>query len=98
MPQHAVDWPRLAEMLDLACEMRDMNLRQVAQESGVSASGLTRLRQGYHLSADALAALVAWLYPKRIPTWITEEPSTVDTAPAESRPSSVLVLRTGRQA
>jgi hypothetical protein len=36
------------------------------------ASGLTRLRQGKHLSADGLAALVAWLYPARIPNWIKE--------------------------
>lgn len=46
--------------------------RIVAEQCGIPASGLTRLRQGKHLSADALAALVAWLYPARLPNWIKE--------------------------
>lgn len=69
---HVVDWPKLAEALDMACEIRDASLRDVALELGISPSGLTRMRQGKHLSADAVAALVAWLYPQRIPTWIKE--------------------------
>lgn len=70
--RHAVDWGRVNSMLELACEMRDLSLREVAEEIGVSASGLTRLRQGKHLSADALAALIAWLSPARVPPWIKE--------------------------
>lgn len=69
---HVIDWTRIADTLELACEMRDVSLRDVAGQCGIPASGLTRLRQGKHLSADALAALVAWLYPARIPSWIKE--------------------------
>jgi len=74
MYRHVVNWPRIRDSVELACEMRDVSLRDVAEEVGISPSGLTRLRQGKHLSADALAALVAWLYPARIPNWIKEQP------------------------
>lgn len=70
--RHVVNWARIADVLELACEMREASLRDVAADCGIPASGLTRLRQGKHLSADALAALVAWLYPGRIPSWIKE--------------------------
>ncbi len=69
---YVVDWSKLADAVDMACEIRNVSLRDVAEQIGVSPSGLTRLRQGKHLSADGLAALVAWLYPQRIPHWITE--------------------------
>lgn len=69
-PAHVVDWPKLAEAIEMACDIRDMSLRDVAERIGISPSGLTRLRQGKHLEADDLAALVAWLYPQRIPHWI----------------------------
>jgi transcriptional regulator with XRE-family HTH domain len=67
---HQVDWDKIADALDMACEIRDVSLRDVAEEIGISPSGLSRLRQGKHLSADALASLVAWLYPQRVPLWI----------------------------
>jgi hypothetical protein len=67
---HRVNWAALADALDMACEIRDVSLRDVATEIGISPSGLTRLRQGLHLSADGVATLVAWLYPQRIPHWI----------------------------
>lgn len=67
---HVVDWHKIEDALDMACEIRDVTLRDVAEQIGISPSGLTRLRQGKHLSADGLAALVAWLYPQRIPLWI----------------------------
>ncbi len=69
---HRVDWDKIADSLEMACEIHDMSLRDVAEHIGIAPSGLTRLRQGKHLSADGLAALVAWMYPKRIPPWITE--------------------------
>ena len=72
--RHVVNWGRVADSLELACEIRDVSLRDVAEQCGIPASGLTRLRQGKHLSADGLAALVAWLYPARIPNWIQEGP------------------------
>jgi hypothetical protein len=67
---YVVDWPKLAEALDMACEIRNMTLRDVADELRIAPSGLTRMRQGKHLSTDAVAGLVAWLYPQRIPIWI----------------------------
>jgi transcriptional regulator with XRE-family HTH domain len=68
--KHQVDWARVADVLEMACELRDVSLRDVAEEIGISPSGLTRLRQGKHLSADGLASLAAWLFPKNIPTWV----------------------------
>jgi transcriptional regulator with XRE-family HTH domain len=65
-----VDWAKIADALEMACEIRNVSLRDVALEIGISPSGLTRLRQGQHLNADGLAALVAWLYPQRIPHWV----------------------------
>lgn len=65
-----VDWNKIADAVEMACEIRGMTLREVSDEIGISPSGLTRLRQGKHLSADGLAALVAWLFPKSIPVWI----------------------------
>ena len=71
MTRHAVDWARIRADLDRYCHLRRMTLRQVAEQTGISASGLTKLRQGDgHLSADKLAALVAWLWPNRTPRWI----------------------------
>lgn len=70
--RHVVDWPRLIESVEIACEIRGCSLRDVAKAIGVSSSGLTRMRQGKALAADALASLVAWLYPASIPTWIKE--------------------------
>lgn len=71
--RYVVDWPRLVESVEIACEIRGCSLRDVATAIGVSPSGLTRLRQGNALSADGLASLVAWLYPASIPTWIKED-------------------------
>jgi transcriptional regulator with XRE-family HTH domain len=39
---------------------RKLNWKQVAAESGVSASTLTRMAQGKRPDVDGLAALVAW--------------------------------------
>lgn len=70
MTRHVVNWAKLCEALEMACEIRGMSLRDVAAEIGISSSGLTRLRQEKHLSGDALASLVAWLFPTSIPLWI----------------------------
>lgn len=72
---YVVNWAKLADSLEMACEIRGMSLRDVAREIGISSSTLTRLRQGKHLDSDGLASLVAWLYPSSIPLWITPAPS-----------------------
>lgn len=67
---HVVDWGKIADAVEMACEIRDVSAAEAAGQIGLSPSALTRLRQGKHLSADNLAALVAWLYPQRIPHWV----------------------------
>ena len=46
--------------LDGVRSSRKLNWKQVAAESGVSASTLTRMAQGRRPDVDGLAALVAW--------------------------------------
>jgi transcriptional regulator with XRE-family HTH domain len=48
------------EALDGVRQARGLNWKQVAGESGVSASTLTRMAQGKRPDVDGLAALVAW--------------------------------------
>ncbi len=46
--------------LDSIRRARELNWKQVAAQSGVSASTLTRMAQGRRSDVDGLAALVAW--------------------------------------
>lgn len=46
--------------LDAARQAKKLNWKQVAGESGVSASTLTRMAQGRRPDVDGLAALAAW--------------------------------------
>ena len=46
--------------LDSARSARNLNWKQVAEQSGVSASTLTRMAQGKRPDVDSLAALVQW--------------------------------------
>ncbi len=46
--------------LDAVRQARKLNWKQVAAESGVSASTLTRMAQGKRPDVDGLAALGAW--------------------------------------
>jgi transcriptional regulator with XRE-family HTH domain len=48
------------EALDGQRQGRRLNWKQVAAESGVSASTLTRMAQGKRPDVDGLAALAAW--------------------------------------
>lgn len=48
------------EALDGVRQGKDMNWKEVAAASGVSASTLTRMAQGKRPDVDGLAALVAW--------------------------------------
>ena len=48
------------EALDAARQARQLTWKQVAAESGVSASTLTRMAQGRRPDVDGLAALTAW--------------------------------------
>ena len=46
--------------LDGSRQARKLNWKQVAEQSGVSASSLTRMAQGKRPDVDGLAALTAW--------------------------------------
>jgi len=46
--------------LDAVRRARDLNWKEVAAQSGMSASTLTRMAQGKRPDVDGLAALVAW--------------------------------------
>lgn len=46
--------------LDAQRQARQITWKQVAKESGVSASTLTRLSQGRRPDVDSMAALLAW--------------------------------------
>ncbi len=48
------------EALDAERQGRQLNWKQIASESGVSASTLTRMAQGKRPDVDSLAALAAW--------------------------------------
>jgi len=48
------------EALDATRDAKKKNWKQVAAESGVSASSLTRMAQGKRPDVDSLAALAAW--------------------------------------
>ena len=48
------------EALDATRRARNLNWKQVAAQSGVSASTLTRMAQGRRPDVDGLAALVSW--------------------------------------
>lgn len=46
--------------IDAQRQARKLTWKQVAAQSGVSASTLTRMAQGRHPDVDGLAALIAW--------------------------------------
>ncbi len=48
------------EAIDATRQARNLNWKQVAAQSGVSASTLTRMAQGRRPDVDGLAALVSW--------------------------------------
>ena len=50
----------LYEALDATRQARNLNWKQVAAQSGVSASTLTRMAQGKRPDVDGLAALASW--------------------------------------
>ena len=54
------DCGALHEALDAVRRARGLNWKQVAAETGVSASTLTRMAQGRRPDVNGLAALTAW--------------------------------------
>jgi transcriptional regulator with XRE-family HTH domain len=60
MEKSRFDTERFFAALDAQRDARDLNWKQVADESGVSASTLTRMAQGKRPDIDGLAALLEW--------------------------------------
>ena len=60
MPRGYFDAEGFYAALDAQRLAQKLNWRQVAQESGVNASTLTRMAQGKRPYVDSLAALVRW--------------------------------------
>lgn len=60
MPNVEFDAAAFYRSLDSTRAARELNWKQVAEKSGVSASTLTRISQGKRPDVDSMAALVAW--------------------------------------
>ena len=60
MPRAEFDATAFYAALDASRAARRLNWKQVAEQSGVSASTLTRLAQKKRPDVDSLAALLAW--------------------------------------
>lgn len=60
MPKRQFDGEAFYAALDSQRQLRHITWKQVAEESGVSASTLTRMAQGRRPDVDSMAALAAW--------------------------------------
>jgi len=60
MPKGQFDAEAFYAALDSRRQSRRITWKQVAEESGVSASTLTRMAQGRRPDVDSMAALAAW--------------------------------------
>jgi transcriptional regulator with XRE-family HTH domain len=81
MPKTRIDAAGLQNALDQARLAKGLSWRQVAAESGVTPSLLSRLRNGYKPDAEGFMTLVTWLgLPAE--TFLVEEGDTrSDSAP-----------------
>lgn len=55
------DWPGFAAALDTIRESRGLQWKDVSEQSGISASTLSRLSKGKGCDVDAIAALRGWM-------------------------------------
>lgn len=60
MPRGQFDVEAFYAALDSQRQSKRLNWKQVAEESGVSASTLTRMAQGRRPDVDSMAALLVW--------------------------------------
>jgi transcriptional regulator with XRE-family HTH domain len=59
--RYVLDAPALARAVTTIARHRRISMREVAAETGLSPSTLTRLGQGQKPDADGLITLLAWL-------------------------------------
>jgi len=80
--------------LDASRQARSLNWKQVAAQSGVSASTLTRMAQGKRPDVDGLAALASWSGLK--PDDFVRHPTDQPRAQAETMAMISTYLRADR--
>jgi transcriptional regulator with XRE-family HTH domain len=61
LSSHVLDVQALAAAVETVARHGKISLRQVAVETGLSASTITRLTQGQKPDADGLVTLLGWL-------------------------------------
>lgn len=61
MSTHRLDVPELHRRLDQRRRERGLTWRQLADQTGISPSTLTRIGDGKRPDADALVSLLVWL-------------------------------------
>lgn len=83
------DCSRFHAALDAERQSRHLTWKQVAEETGVSASTLTRMAQGRRPDVDGLVSLTAW-------AGLRAEEFVVGAEPAEPRPepSTLAIIST----
>lgn len=59
--RHVLDVQALADAIALVARHRDISMRTVSAETGLSPSTITRLSQGQKPDADGLVTLLVWL-------------------------------------
>ena len=72
------------DALDATRQARNLNWKQVASESGVSASTLTRMAQGKNPDVNGMVALVSWSGLK------TEDFVRSENAPEQPEPVAMI--------
>jgi transcriptional regulator with XRE-family HTH domain len=55
------DWDTFTQALDTVRESRGLSWKEVAAQSGVSATTLSRITRGKTCDVDAIAALRVWM-------------------------------------
>jgi transcriptional regulator with XRE-family HTH domain len=88
----SLDASSLFDALDAARAAQGLQWKQVAEQTGVSASTLTRIAQGKRPDVDGFAALTAWLGndPRTFFTGDSDRGAEVESGDAVSRFVSAL--------
>jgi len=77
--RQVLDIAALAAAIETVTRHRKISMRDVAAETGLSASTLTRLTQGQKPDADGLVTLLAWLNAEASAFAVPRGPSNLAT-------------------
>jgi transcriptional regulator with XRE-family HTH domain len=81
-----LDVTALAAAVTLVARHRKISMRDVARETGLSPSSLTRISQGQKPDADALVTLLAWLNADAAAFAVPRNNDPLNLEVRESRP------------